>query len=86
MAVTTWLGIKTNESFMHRIPVSSSNIRAIGYEPASQTLEVEFRDGSVYQYFGVPESIHSTLMAANSHGRYFDAHVKKAPYRYRQVR
>ena len=29
---------------MQRISVSSSNISSIGYEPESQTLEIEFHD------------------------------------------
>ena len=37
---------------MEREHASSSNIRSIGYEPVNQTLEVEFVNGGVYQYFG----------------------------------
>lgn len=38
---------------MIRQPVSSSNIRSIGYDSKSNTLEIEFHSGGVYQYFGV---------------------------------
>ena len=38
---------------MIRQPVSSSNIRSIGYDSESNTLEIEFHSGGVYQYFGV---------------------------------
>lgn len=65
-----------------RNPVTSSNLRSIGYDAASQTLEVEFTNGGVYQYFGVPEAVYRGLMSAASHGTYFDQHVKKAGYRY----
>jgi hypothetical protein len=68
-----------------RTPVSSSNLASIGYDSASHTLEVAFLNGSVYQYSGVPEHIYQGLMAASSHGSYFDAHVKKAGYSYRRV-
>lgn len=37
---------------MKRIPVSSTNVASVGYE--NQVLEVEFLNGSVYQYFYVP--------------------------------
>ena len=35
---------------MMRIPVASSNVATVGYDEATNTLEVEFKDGSVYQY------------------------------------
>lgn len=62
---------------MERIPVSSSHVRAIGYDVESQTLEVEYNDGSVYQYFAVPESEHDALMAADSKGKHLNANIKK---------
>lgn len=71
---------------MDRVPVSSSNLRSIGYDPSTSTLEIEFNSGSVYQYDSVPQTIHDGLMQAASHGQYFDRLIKKAGYRYRQVR
>lgn len=61
---------------MDRIPVSSSNISQIGYEPDSQILEIEFLKGGVYQYSSVPPSVFDEFMAASSKGRYFSAYVK----------
>lgn len=65
---------------MERQPVTSSNLASVGYEPASATLEVEFRHGGLYQYQGVPEDIYNGLMSAGSPGSYFDQNVKKAGY------
>ncbi len=70
---------------MNRVPVASSNLASVGYDAQHQILEIGFRDGSVYQYFGVPQRIYAGLMAASSHGHYFDFSVKKAGYRYQQV-
>ena len=61
---------------MIRQPVSSSNIRSIGYDSGSNTLEIKFHSGGVYQYFGVPESIYNALMHAPSHGSYFHRHIR----------
>ena len=61
---------------MNRTPVDSSNLRSVGYDSATQTLEIEFHSGDTYQYHGVPQQIHEQLMAASSHGRYFAAHIK----------
>ena len=71
---------------MERTPVTSSNIASIGYDPKQEILEVEFCDGRTYQYLGVPEMLYRGLMAASSHGSFFDAHIKKSGFKYNQVR
>lgn len=70
---------------MKRKPVSSSNLASVGYDSTSQTLEVEFLNGKIYQYSGVPLSVYSSLTAASSHGSYLNQHVKRANYPYRKV-
>jgi len=40
------------------------------------TLEIEFRNGHVYQYAGVPELEYMALIGAGSVGRYFNRHIK----------
>lgn len=65
---------------MNRTRVSSSNLRAVGYDINTKTLEIEFLNGGLYQYSGVPASIHAALMSAASHGSYFDANIKKGSY------
>ena len=69
---------------MNRTPVASSNLHSVGYDPTSQTLEIEFHGGEIYHYFGVPEAVHKTLMAADSHGEYFQNHIREV-YSYEQV-
>ena len=61
---------------MNRQFVSSSNLRSIGYDPSTKTLEIEFNSGGVYQYSGVPEHTYRGLMSAGSHGEYFHAHIR----------
>jgi KTSC domain len=61
---------------MNRDPVESGMIQAIGYDHTTQTLEVEFKGGFVYQYHGVPASAHAELMDADSHGDYFHKNIK----------
>lgn len=69
---------------MKRERVKSSTIRAVGYDQASQTLEVEFHQGGVYQYFEVPEFIFRALMLASSKGVFFNRNVEDR-YAYRAV-
>jgi hypothetical protein len=61
---------------MNRQPVSSSNLRSVGYDRQSQILEIEFHSGGIYQYTSVPESIYTALMQAASKGSYFHDHIK----------
>ena len=70
---------------MKRIPLKSTNIVSVGYDSENSVLEVEFRSGSVYQYFQVPEKIFAGLMSARSKGQYFDAYIKKGKYTYKKM-
>lgn len=69
---------------MYRQPVISSNLASVGYDADSMILEVEFNNGSVYQYYNVPASVYRGLMSAPSHGSYL-AHNVKGIYNYRRV-
>lgn len=64
--------------------VDSSNVAAVGYEEDSQTLQVEFNNGSTYQYFDVPHAIFEGLLGAGSIGQYLNQNVK-GTYRYSRV-
>lgn len=70
---------------MNRQAVDSSNLASVGYHSQTQTLEIEFIHGGIYQYYNVPKSIYESLMNASSHGQYFDRNIKKAGYRYSKV-
>jgi hypothetical protein len=59
-------------STMERKRVNSSRIRAVGYDPKSRTLEVEFSDGRVMAYDGVSPEIHRQFMAAPSATSFFE--------------
>ncbi len=70
---------------MDRVAVDSEPIQSIGYDLARQTLEIEFREGGgVYEYYDVPIEIYHQLMAAGSHGRYFQANIR-GKYEYKKI-
>jgi hypothetical protein len=48
------------------------------------TLEVQFRNGSVYQYFDAPSSVYQELMSAQSVGTYLSQNIKGS-YRYARI-
>lgn len=63
------------------IPVESSNLASIGYDPITASLFVKFRNGSTYAYSGVPSSIYESLLVADSKGSYLNEQVKNQyPY------
>lgn len=66
------------EEAVDREPVTSSSIRSVGYDAASETLEIEFTGTGVYQYLSVPQFMWERLMAADSMGKFFNAEIKNA--------
>lgn len=68
---------------MERVSVNSSQISEIGYDKATNVLEIEFKaDGSVYQYQNVDEKLYTELMEAESVGSFFSKNIKKNPAKY----
>ena len=66
---------------MIRDPVASSTVASIGYDPETETLEVEFTNGSVYQYFNIPSHLNDEIMASSSKGQFLNTYIKNGyPY------
>lgn len=63
---------------MQRIPVVSTNVNSIGY--ANGVIEVEFTDGSIYQYFGANEYVFKNFLNAPSKGRFIHYYLKGYAY------
>jgi hypothetical protein len=58
---------------MDRRIVKSSNVASLGHDESSNTLEVEFAKGAIYQYFGVPQDIYEQLMQSHSKEQFIKA-------------
>jgi hypothetical protein len=69
---------------MKREPVDSSAINSVGYDRATNVLELELAEGEVYRYFAVPHRVHRELLAAGSIGRYFLSEIRDR-YGYQRV-
>jgi hypothetical protein len=65
---------------MERIPVVSSNIVSVRYDPEARTLDVEFKNGAVYQYADVPQEEYDGFLSSDSKGRYHNARIKSYSY------
>lgn len=61
---------------IHMIPVTSSNIAAIGYNSVCRVLQVDFLTGKRYRYQDVPTQVFDGFLAASSKGRYLNSVIK----------
>jgi len=61
---------------MERQPVKSRILRSVGYDDSTKIMEIEFQNGLVYQYTGVPPKIYADLMHAGEIGKYFSEKVR----------
>lgn len=60
---------------MTPIPVTSSNIHTIGYDPDKRHLQVTFKKSGTYTYHDVSPEKYSALMAADSKGQHLSKHI-----------
>jgi len=67
------------------IEVKSSNLAKVGYDSATNTLKVLFKDGQEYWYSNVPSELHENMMKAESIGKFFVSQVKAAKFPYKKI-
>jgi hypothetical protein len=62
--------------------VESNQVKAIGYDDATQTLAVTFKYGkAVYHYPNVPRETYEAFKGAQSIGKFFGEHIKSLPFK-----
>lgn len=61
---------------MEMHPVASSNVHSVGYDPRTETLRVQYHGGTTYEYEGVTQHKHDSLMGSESVGGFLNKHVK----------
>ena len=66
------------------MPVQSRLLAALAYDPNQAVLQVEFHDGTVYQYFHVPRQTYQDLLQADSKGIYFNRYIRSV-FRYTRL-
>lgn len=59
-------------------PVISSNLSAAGYDEKTETLKVRFKNGTEYQYAGVPKWVYTGIFTAESPGKFVRTHLIKS--------
>ena len=70
---------------MNRVAVASTTLAWVSYFSDRHLLELEFRNGAVYEYCDVPLHEYNELLAADSKGAYFNGHIRNC-FPCRQVR
>lgn len=58
------------------VPVISTSLRAVSYDPDRRELEVEFTTGGRYRYQDVAPETYAGLMRAESLGAYFNRVIR----------
>ena len=61
---------------MERTPIQSSHLKEIGHDPTTNTLEVQFKNGKVYQYQHVNRSAFHQILSLPSQGEAFHRIIK----------
>ena len=59
-----------------RDAVQSSTITSVGYDTDTQTLEIEFKRGGVYQYMEVPKDVYEEFISEGSMGQFFNTFIR----------
>ena len=59
-----------------RVLLESSVLASALYFPHEQVLELEFRSGAVYRYFGFSAGQYGEFLAADSKGSYFNRYIR----------
>ena len=63
---------------LHSVKVESSALAKVHYDNQRAALHAEFRNGALYQYFGVPRDTYQDLLQADSKGAYFNQYIRSA--------
>lgn len=70
---------------LERKRINSTSLRSVGYDPKTQTLEIEFSNGSIVQYERVSAEVYRRFMAAPSPTSFFRDQIEES-YTARRVR
>lgn len=49
------------------ISIQSENVKAAGYDEASRVMSVQFDNGAIYEYYGVPPDLWTSFVSAQPH-------------------
>ena len=59
-----------------RVSLDSTTLAAAAYDACSETLELDFHDGTRYMYSSVARGLYHDLLHATSKGSFFNRHIR----------
>jgi hypothetical protein len=59
-----------------RVSVESACIASIAFSIEQNVLQLEFRNGLAYEYFGVPATLYRDLLSAQSKGAFVTRFIR----------
>lgn len=70
-----------DDPWEHTTGFASTNIAEFRYDRTTDTLQVDFVDGSTYEYMNVPPQTHRAFQSAGSKGEFFARQIRgRYPY------
>lgn len=73
------MAIKTEKIVGNEIinEIDSSNISKTIYNIEKKTMKVEFKNGAMYEYHGVPHSVYTRFRLSESQGKFLSSIIGK---------
>lgn len=68
------------------VPVLSSHLNAMGYDETTGELQIQFWNGTIYAYYGVPMETYQGLISSPSLGMFFHQFIRNRPDLYTPMR
>ena len=76
---------KMENIHIERIAVNCKKLASVAYDPATYTLELEFQNSDLFQYFGIPEYIFESLLKSSSKDKFVSLYIKNGGYSYAKM-
>ncbi len=68
--------MQIGNKYFDRVSVISSMLVSIGYEQETETLQIEFKDGTIFNYEKVPFDVYTNMMDSASIGSFYHKNIK----------
>jgi len=70
---------------LDRKKVKSKKIESIAYNRESFTMEIEFKNGDIFRYFGIPDYIFENFLNSPEKDLFYSKYINHAGFSYEIV-
>ena len=64
--------------------VNSSNLDLVGHDPITSEMIVRFKNGDIYRYENIKESVYKDMISAVSVGKFFNSNIR-GKYEFKKI-